>query len=285
MLKSSCILSRISVFISLILSGIFADSNVSVESFKRHDSRSFFVSFGNSVPTNTYDDYGSNGSSFKLVYENSFKNKKHLRYAVGWHNIAYSEHVVDYYHPDLDQIREGERANLFDLGLKLIANDGIANKGFFRPYISASIGLGYFKQYTKYDGPNQIVNECDNFITTLIHIIFDDDCDLEVDYNINTVIDDRMTSSFATIDIGTSVSFNEFSPYSIEFGVRYNIVNKVRVSDWTVEDVNVGTLNELMIRKLQADYKTYFIGFSWYLPNAKSSNKKNNRKRHQGRML
>jgi len=269
MLKSNYIKKIFTILITLITSVIIGDTR-DVENYSTINNKSIFVSFGNSVPTNTYDDYGSDGLSFKIAFENTFKNRTYLRYTVGWNYIKYAEYVVDFnpLNSTLDQIREGEKAHLFDLGLKLIANNGIANNGIFKPYISTSIGLGFFKQYTEYDGHNQIVNECDSFLTTLIHIIFDDDCDIETDYNINTVIDERMTSSFATVDIGTSFSSKNYKP-SIDFGIRYNIVNKVRVNDWIVGDsggTEDETLNDLIIRKLQADYKTYFIGVSWYLP-------------------
>ena len=230
MLKSNYIKKTIIILITLITSVISGNTN-NFNSYSTINTPSIFVSFGNSVPTNTYDDYGSDGFSFKIAWENPFKNRNYLRYTVGWNHLLYSERVVEFNPSNnmLDQVREGEKANLFDLGLKLIANNGIASNGIFKPYISTSIGLGFFKQYTEYDGPNQIVHECDDFFTTLIHIIFNDDCDVETDYNINTVVDKRMTSSFATVDIGTSFSSKNYNP-SINFGIRYNIVNgKIKI--------------------------------------------------------
>ena len=130
---------------------------------------SWIFTMGNSVPTNSYDSYGSNGFTFKVVFEKPFDTSDNFRYNFGWQNIFFGENVVSYDSwEDGLQIREGEKANLFDVGVKFIINEGIGGKGLFRPYINGSIGFGFFKQYTVYDYPNTWIYECDTFFNTFM---------------------------------------------------------------------------------------------------------------------
>jgi len=243
------------------------------------NSSSITFTFGNSAPTNIYDSYSSEGLAFKLAFERPVINKRNLRYNFGWQNISFGEHMTSYDEWSGLQVREGEKANLFDVGIKFIASDGISGRGFFRPYINSSFGLGFFRQYTEYDYPDTFENECDNFWSMLFHIIFDDDCDIETNYNINTVVDSRMSSTIMTVDLGTSFAFNNPAPYAIEIGVRYNIIKSIKASDWSNwEDIqSQQSFDQIIGKKLNADYKTIYLGFSWYfvpLTGKEKSNRK-----------
>jgi len=238
---------------------------------------SFIFTLGNSVPTNLYDSYGSSGFTYKVVYEQAFENDDNFRYNFGWQNISFAENVVSYDDWSGLQVREGEKANLFDVGVKFIINEGLAGNGLFRPYINTSVGFGFFKQYTEYDYPDTFDNECDSFWSTLFHIIFEDDCDIETNYNINTVTDTRMSSSFMTLDLGTQFTFHNPSRYAIEFGIRYSMIRSIQASDWSswdnIEDQQ--SFDQILGKKLKADYQTIYLGLSWYFipPPAKQNNK------------
>ena len=236
---------------------------------------SWIFTIGNSVPTNSYDSYGSNGFAFKVAFDKPIEETRNIRYNFGWQNISFGENVVSIDNISQLQIREGEKANLFDLGLKFILNDGITGNGLFRPYINTSLGFGFFKQYTEYDYPDTFINECDNFWIALINIIFDDECEIDTNYNINTVVDSRMSSSFMTVDLGTQFAFKNPARYAIEFGVRYNMIKSIKTSDWDWDDTLDQSWNEMIGRKIKADYQTIYLGLSWYfIPSpAKQNNK------------
>ena len=188
--------------------------------------------FGYSTPTNLYDSYGNDGTAFKLSIEQPMIKSEKIKYSIGWQNISFSENIISYnYWYDLI-VREGAKANLFDIGIKFIPNNGFGRKILFKPYISASIGIGFFRQYTEYDYPDTYEDGCNNFWNTLFHIIFSEECDVEKDYNINTEIDSRMVSPFMTIDLGTNIKLFKSDNYNIEFGIRYNMINNIQASDW-----------------------------------------------------
>ena len=252
-------------------------SESEIVSHNHHNKSSLIFTFGNSTPTNQYDSYGSKGFTYKFVYERPIKNNTHFRYNFGWQNISFGENVVSYDEWLGLQVREGEKANLFDVGIKFILNNGIAGNGLFRPYMNTSVGVGYFRQYTEYDYPNTFIQECDNFWTTLLHVIFDDDCDITTDYNINTVVNDRMTSSFMILDLGTNFAFNNNSRYAIEFGIRYSMIRNIQSSDWSNwEDIDSEqSFQDIIGRKLDADYQSVYLGLSWYFPNYNKKYKRN----------
>jgi len=249
--------------------------------YAHYERTSLIATLGNSTPTNQYDSYNSEGFTYKITYERPIYNKDNLRYNFGWQNISFGENVVSYDGWDGFQIREGEKANLLDVGIKYVLNKGIAKNGYFRPYITSSFGVGFFKQYTEYDAPDTFIEECDDFVTTLLHIIFDDDCDIETNYNINTVVDDRMTSTFMIVDLGASFNFNHSANYAFDFGVRYSMFSDINSNDWEDLDeiTNEETFNDFIGNKLDADYKAYYLGFTWYFLNHNNINKKRNRER------
>ena len=237
---------------------------------KLRNSSDLIFTFGYSTPTNIYSSYSSQGSTFKLTVENPVFNHKYLKYNFGWQRISFAENIISYDDWSGLQVREGEAANLFDVGIKFIVNDGIFGNGFFRPYINASVGYGFFNQYTEYDypdtfNPDTFENECDNFWSILFHIIFEDDCDTGTNYNINTTVDTRMSSSFKSIDLGTRFTFLKPS-VAIEFGVRYNMIKSIQASDWSSwEDIqDQQSFDEIIGNKLNADYKTIYLGVSIY---------------------
>ena len=223
--------------------------------------------FGYSSPTNIYSSYSTQGAAYKLTFEKPIISHKNLRYNLGWQHISFGENTISYDDWSGLQVREGESANLFDVGIKFILNNGIFGKGFFRPYINTSIGVGFFKQYTEYDFPDTFENECDNFWSLLLHIIFEDSCDTETNYNINTTVDSKMSSPFVTLDLGTSLTFLKPS-VAVEFGIRYNMIRNIQASDWSswenIEDQQ--SFDEIIGNKINADYKTIYIGVSFYFP-------------------
>ena len=230
---------------------------------------SWIFTMGNSVPANSYDSYGSDGFAFKVAFESPIEENNNLRYNFGWQNISFGENIVFYENYDGLQIREGEKANLFDVGVKFIINEGIAGNGLFRPYVNGSVGFGFFKQYTVYDYPNTWENTCDNFFNTFMHWIFDQDCENYIEDNENSVVDNRMYSPFMTVDFGTQFAFKNPARYAIEFGVRYSLIKNIESSDWqdwqdweNIEDSE--SFTDILGRKLNADYKTIYLGLSWY---------------------
>jgi len=241
---------------------------------------SWIFTIGNSVPTNSYDSYGSNGFAFKVAFENPIENNNNFRYNFGWQNISFGENIVSYDSWSGYQIREGEKANLFDVGVKFIINEGIAGNGLFRPYANGSIGFGFFKQYTVYDALNTWENECDSFFSTLLHVIFNDGCDTYLDDNESTVVDNRMYSPFMTVDFGAQFAFKNPARYAIEFGVKYSLIKNIESSDWqdwsNIDDDE--SFTDMVGRKLNADYKTIYLGLSWYfMPPATKKGSSNKR--------
>jgi len=230
---------------------------------------------GNSVPTNSYDSYGSNGFMFKVAFEKPLDNRDNFRYNFGWQNISFGENIVsDYDGWNQFQIREGEKANLFDVGVKFIVNEGIAGNGLFRPYINGSVGFGFFKQYTVYDGMDTYDQPCDNFMVLLLQLIFvDEPCEPEWNDNESIVVNDRMYSPFMTVDFGTQFTFHNPARYAIEFGLRYSLIKNIKASDWQIAGDN-DIFTDMVGRKLNADYKTIYFGLSWYFmpPPAKQNN-------------
>ncbi len=262
------------VFILLSLSFLYSSAyERSLLELNHHIKHpSWVFTMGNSVPTNLYDSYASNGFTFKVAFEKPLDNRDNFRYNFGWQNISFGENIVSDEGWNGYQIREGEKANLFDVGVKFIINKGVAGNGLFRPYINGSVGFGFFKQYTVYDAPNTWENECDSFFSTLLHIIFDNDCDTYLDDNESTVVDNRMYSPFMTVDFGTQFTFHNPARYAIEFGVRYSLIKSIKASDWqdwsSIDDEE--SFTDMVGRKLNADYKTIYLGLSWYfMPPAK----------------
>ena len=234
--------------LSFLYSSAYERSLLELNHHTKHPSWVFTM--GNSVPTNLYDSYASNGFTFKIALEKPLDNRDNFRYNFGWQNISFGENVVSYDSWNGYEIREGEKANLFDVGVKFIINEGVAGNGLFRPYINGSIGFGFFKQYTVYDAPNTWENTCDTFFSTLLHIIFNNDCDTYLDDNESTVVDNRMYSPFMTVDFGTLFTFHNRQDWS------------------TIDDEE--SFTDMVGRKLNADYKTIYLGLSWYfMPPAK----------------
>ena len=251
------------IFIFLSLS--FLHSSVLLDVNHHIKYPSWVFTMGNSAPTNLYDSYASNGFTFKVAFESPIEENNNLRYNFGWQNISFGENIVFYENYDGLQIREGEKANLFDVGVKFIINEGIAGNGLFRPYVNGSVGFGFFKQYTVYDYPNTWENTCDTFFNTFMHWIFDQNCENYIEDNENTVVDNRMYSPFMTVDFGTQFTFKNPARYAIEFGVRYSLIKNIGSSDWQ-EEIPSDEVNftDMLGRKLQADYKTIYFGLSWY---------------------
>ena len=247
-------------------------------------AHSLMATFGNSSPANNFESYGDQGFTFKVVYERPLPNYKNLRYNFGWQNISFAKSVIDYDDWLGLQIREGDKANLFDIGLKFIFNDGMLGNGLFRPYLNSSIGYGFFRQDTEYDYPDTFASECNNFLVLLFNIFTDDDCDIVTNYNINTITNSRMSSSFFTLDLGTSFSFNQNAMYSIEFGVRYLMISNIKSTDWSNwQNINQEeSFNQAIGRKIGADYKSIYLGFSIFFGDEKSrSNRKDRKKRNK----
>ena len=244
-------------------------------------SHSLMATFGNSSAANDFDSYGDSGFTFKIVYERPFIDYTNLRYNIGWQNIRFSEYVVGYEEWQGLQIREGSRANLFDLGMKFIMSEGVNGSGLFRPYINTSLGYGFFKEYTVYDYPDTWASDCDTFIGIILNILAEDGCDPVVNDNSNSVTNSRMSTQFFTLDLGTSFAFSKSAMYSIEFGIRYLMVNKIKSTDWSnwqsidAEDSSQ-TFNQLIGKSLGADYKSIYLGFSFYFNN-KVKNKERNK--------
>ena len=113
--------------------------------FNHHiENSSVIGTLGNSVPTNLYDSYASNGFTFKIVYEKPIQDNANFRYNFGWQNIYFGENVVSYDSWNGYQIREGEKANLFDVGVKFILNEGL-NFNPNNQNIIYSLGLAYYQ--------------------------------------------------------------------------------------------------------------------------------------------
>ena len=244
-------------------------------------SHSLMATFGNSSAANDFDSYGDSGFTFKIVYERPFIDYTNLRYNIGWQNIRFSEYVVGYEEWQGLQIREGSRANLFDLGIKFIMSEGLNGSGLFRPYINTSLGYGFFKEYTVYDYPDTWASDCDTFIGIILNILAEDGCDPVVNDNSNSVTNSRMSTQFFTLDLGTSFAFSKSAMYSIEFGIRYLMVNKIKSTDWSNwqsidEEDSSQTFNQLIGKNLGADYKSIYLGFSFYFNN-KVKNKERNK--------
>jgi len=268
----------ISIYILLIsMSMLFSDTR---------NSPSLMATFGNSSPANNFESYGDQGFTFKVVYERPLPNYKNLRYNFGWQNVSFAEYLIENDSWSGLQIREGEKANLFDIGLKFIFNDGMIGNGLFRPYLNSSVGYSFFRQYTEYDYPDTFASECEEFLALLFNILTGDDCDVVTNDNINTITNSRMSSSFFTLDLGTSFAFNKNAMYSIEFGVRYLMIGKIKSTDWSnwnwqnMEDDE--SFNQVIGRRIGADYKSIYLGFSIFFGDEKSrSNRKDRKKRNK----
>mgnify|MGYP001247941382 CR=1 FL=1 len=64
------------------------------------------------------------------------------------------------------------------------------------------------------------------------------------------------------------------------------MIKNINASDWsTWEDVDDDqAFDEMIGNKLDADYKTYYLGVSWYLPNIINKTKKY-KKGNKGKMI
>ena len=249
--------------LSFLCSSEYQVSMLNLNHHIKHASWIFTI--GNSVPTNSYDSYGSNGFAFKVAFEKPMEESDNLRYNFGWQNISFGENIVsDYEGWNQFQIREGEKANLFDVGIKFIINEGIAGNGLFRPYINGSVGFGFFKQYTVYDGMDTYEQPCDNFMVLLFQLFFDDEpCEPEWNDNESIVVNDRMYTPFMTVDFGTQFTFHNPARYAIELGVRYSLIKNIEGNNW-YEPAGEDSFVDMVGKKINADYKTIYLGLSWY---------------------
>ena len=85
------------------------------------------------------------------------------------------------------------------------------------------------------------------------------------------------------VDLGANFTFNHNVNYSFDFGIRYSMFKNINASDWSNWDSveNEEGFDDLIGNKLDADYKAYYLGVSWYFPNVVNNKKKYNR----GRMI
>tara|TARA_Y100000768_G_scaffold342086_1_gene286936 strand:- start:55 stop:549 length:495 start_codon:yes stop_codon:yes gene_type:complete len=155
---------------------------------------------------------------------------------------------------------------------------GVNGTGLFRPYVNTSVGYGFFREYTVYDYPDSFESTCDTFLETLVVILTDSDCETYVNDNSNSVTNTRMSTPFFALDLGTSFAFSKSAMYSIEFGIRYLMVNKIKSTDWSNwQSINsTQTFNQTIGKRLGADYKSIYLGFSIYFNN-KHKNKETNK--------
>ena len=255
------------------------------------------ISFGTNRPTGEFGDrYASNGFSFKVSYSNSFKKNSTLKYQLSGQYIhfgtRYSQDQLllqsGNYGPTLD-VRNREQAFLFSAGIRLTSDQRILTNGLLKPYIGASVGFAFFSEKTRWDYGNSSwsnYSDCSGG-DILLSILFQDNwCDDNDNYFQDT-IHSNIEPVF-TLDIGSNLFFKEDQKIGVDFGVRYNVVTGLKKPDIVYNQTNpsdgpIQYTNNYIIDKLNVDYYTVYLGFSFKLNSERKSKRKS--KKSNGRHI
>ena len=266
-------------------------------SYNQDNSELIEVSFGRNNPTGEFGErYANDGFSLKVSYSNAFENNKLLKYQFSGQYIHFG---TNYYQdqlllesgmsgPTLD-VRNREQAYLVTAGLRFSSYKKIFSTGIIRPYIGASVGLAYFSEKIVWDYSNNTWAQYDcSGAEILLSILFQDNwCSENRNY-----FEDKIHSNIEpvfTLDLGSNLFFKENQKIGVDFGVRYNMVTGLKKPDivYYETDTNNGIVsnaNSYIIDKLNVDYFTVYLGFSFKL-DPKRKDKRNSRKKYKGRHI
>lgn len=260
-------------------------------SIPSNNSELIEISFGKNRPTGEFGDrYANDGFSFKVSYSNAFKKNNALKYQISGQYIHFG---TRYYQdqlvtqsglngPNLD-VRNREQAYLFSGGVRLTSNKKIFSNSLLKPYVGLSFGLAFFSEKTRWDYGNNSWSQYGDCSSgeILLSILFQENwCDNGSNYFEDT-IHSNIEPVF-TLDIGSNLFFKENQKIGIDFGVRYNMVTGLKKPDiiYNQTDPNDGPVqytNNYIIDKLNVDYYTVYLGFSFKL-NSDRKNKRNKSK-------
>ena len=276
------------IYTLLCLSFVYSTNNhvVNNSPFTNHLRPTLSFTFGNTVPTSTFNSYSSTAAAFKLSFQKPIK--RNVRWNVSWQSLAFVEDVVSYDSWNGLEIRDGERGNLFDLGLRVIIDDGIAGNGMLKPYINPSFGVAFLNQYTEFDYPDTYENPCDdNFFLTLLQLIFvDDPCQGEWNDNMSTNVTDRVSSIFFGLDLGTNLYFRTSGNFALDIGMRYTMIKAIKKNDYSeFESTSDYELIDVLSQRLGADYNTFYLGVTYRFPLLNKRNRDKPRRDRDGKLI
>ena len=239
------------------------------------------VDIGRNYPTGVFDKYAEDGTSLRLSYSKSFKNNHLFKWQAGFQYISFRKHrYTDEFSmisgnegPPVD-VTNSEDGYIGNAGLRFTAQNGLSQKGLFRPYVGASLGIAAFRETTRWEWDNgPWGNECDNggFISNLIISILAQDFDFcNGDDSMHRTNDSRTKAVF-TLDLGTNIFFNPSNNVGMDIGVRYNIIPGIKKTESINDQDNA--IHQYITKNLQVDYYTFYIGVSIAMNSAKKETK------------
>lgn len=242
------------------------------------------IDFGQNNPTGLYDKYASPGFSARIAYSKSFKKNGLLKWQAGAQYISFRS---DYWSDSVQgasgnslfnvNVNNYEQGFVFNGGLRLTANNGLSKKGNFRPYVGALVGFSFFSERTSYNWGNDCTT-----LDLILDVVFDTDpCD---NNNNTTDIEDRSTSPTFTLDIGTNIFFKENHKFGMDFGIRYNMLTRLKRPDTELIVTTDNIINQIS-RNIEADYYTWYIGITIKLDEDRKEKRRNMRKRGKGKLI
>ena len=239
--------------------------------------------FGQNNPTGLYSKYADPGFSARLAYSKSFKKNSLLKWQAGIQYISFrSDYWTDEFTlnntlngPNVD-INNYEQGYILNGGLRLTANNGISKNGNFRPYVGALVGFAFLSEKTSYDWGDGC-----STIEYFLDIAFDGDyC---INNNNTTDIEHRSTSPAFTLDIGTNIFFKENHKFGIDFGIRYNMLTRLKRPDTELLYDQTSNVFDQISRNIEADYYTWYLGVTIKLDENRKEKRRN--KRGKGKLI
>ena len=261
-------------FLILSISIVFSNSNDGTGLIE--------VDIGRNYPTGVFDKYTNDGTSLRFSYSKSFKGNHLFKWQAGFQYISFrKDHYTDQFSMDSGEegppvdVINSENGYIGNAGFRFTAQKGLSDKGLFRPYVGASIGLAAFRETTRWEWDSGFFNSSNctdgNFLTDLVLSILTQDFNLCDDNDGMHRTDDSRTEPVFTLDLGTNIFFSTAHNVGLDIGVRYNMITGLKKPQ-TVYDYN-NNVHQYITKKMQVDYYTLYIGVSIAMNSPKKESK------------
>lgn len=247
-------------FIKYILSVIIF-LNIAIS----YDLSNFEVNLGYNIATKDFDKYSDDGFSARFCYSRNIN--KYFRWQLSFQYINFYTHNWND-NLSLDSglpgpsiyVTNSENGYIFQGGLRFTPERGLLKeRGIFKPYLGFNAGFAHFNEVTTYQDP-----DCSWFFSS---------CD-DGYFNLDD-INHYETKFIYSIEMGINFNFPKSDNWGLDFGVRYNMLpNSNSFDDYSSECID--QLNGECLQwsdpvstfadKVDADYYTYYIGFSKSIP-------------------